>query len=90
MYSGTEARSPSFAAVSTASCRLRFAFVTPYAPPLAAAGDVQVHSGLAPVRPAWSPQADELAYVIGRPLSAFRPAGFEVWTNPPEVVTVTV
>jgi hypothetical protein len=41
---------------------------------------VQVHSGLAPVRPAWSPQADELAYVIGRPLSAFRAAGFEVWT----------
>ena len=40
----------------------------------------QVHRGLAPVRPAWSPQADELAYVIGRPLSAFRPAGFEVWT----------
>src|SRR5215472_6668676 len=41
---------------------------------------VQVPSGLAPVRPAWSPRGDQLAYVIGRPLSAFRPAGFEVWS----------
>src|SRR5215472_17648240 len=40
----------------------------------------QVANGLAPVRPAWSPRGDELAYVIGRPLSAFRPAGFEVWS----------
>jgi hypothetical protein len=41
---------------------------------------VQVPKGLAPVRPAWSPGGDQLAYVIGRPLSAFRPAGFEVWS----------
>jgi len=41
---------------------------------------VQVTSGLAPVRPAWSPGGEQLAYVIGHPLSAFRPAGFEVWT----------
>lgn len=54
---------------------------------------VQLGSGLAPVRPAWSPNADTLAYVVGRPLSAFRPAGFEVWTvrsdgsAPPQQVT---
>jgi hypothetical protein len=41
---------------------------------------VQVPGGLAPVRPAWSPGGDQLAYVTGHPLSAFRPAGFEVWT----------
>jgi hypothetical protein len=41
---------------------------------------VEVPGGLAPVRPAWSPRGDQLAYVIGHPLSAFRPAGFEVWT----------
>ncbi|TMC11746.1 MAG: hypothetical protein E6J41_05115 [Chloroflexi bacterium] len=54
---------------------------------------VQLTSGLAPVRPAWSPNADTLAYVVGRPLSAFRAAGFEVWTvrsdgsMPPQRVT---
>jgi hypothetical protein len=41
---------------------------------------VQVPSGLAPVRPAWSPGGDQLAYVTGHPLSAFRAAGFEVWS----------
>jgi hypothetical protein len=41
---------------------------------------VQIPHGLAPVRPAWSPRADELAYVVGRPQTALRAAGFEVWT----------
>src|SRR5437016_12210717 len=37
-----------------------------------------VTQGLAPVRPAWSPDARQLAYV-GRPPTASQRAGFEVW-----------
>jgi hypothetical protein len=40
----------------------------------------QIASGLTPVRPAWSPDASVIAYVIGRPPAAGKPAGFEVWS----------
>ncbi|HSR25370.1 MAG TPA: hypothetical protein VLW53_17575, partial [Candidatus Eisenbacteria bacterium] len=52
----------------------------------------EVARGLAPVRPAWSPDAARLAYVIGRAPADGRPAGFEVWSArsdaslPPEKV----
>src|SRR5207245_10751362 len=39
-----------------------------------------VPQGLAPVRPAWSPDATQLAYVIGRAPADGRPAAFEVWS----------
>lgn len=39
-----------------------------------------VERGLAPVRPAWSLDNAQLAYVVGRTPSDSRPAGFEVWS----------
>jgi hypothetical protein len=41
---------------------------------------VDVHQGLAPVRPAWSLDASQLAYVVGRAPAGGQPAGFEVWS----------
>ncbi len=41
---------------------------------------VQLPTGLAPVRPAWSPGEDQLAYVVGHPASGSKSAGFEVWS----------
>src|SRR5205085_1127491 len=43
-------------------------------------GLVDIDHGLAPVRPAWSPDESQLAYVVGRAPAADRPAGFEVWS----------
>ncbi|HXM57297.1 MAG TPA: C39 family peptidase [Candidatus Dormibacteraeota bacterium] len=62
---------------------------TPQAPHALA----DVPQGLAPVRPAWSPDATQLAYVIGRAPADGRPAAFEVWAArtdgslPPQKVT---
>src|SRR5256885_6508450 len=41
---------------------------------------VGVPEGLAPVRPAWSPDATQLAYVIRRPPADGPPAAFEAWS----------
>src|ERR1051326_6348843 len=41
---------------------------------------VQVPAGLAPVRPAWSPDETQLAYVTGHPAADGQAAGFQVWS----------
>src|SRR5215472_12389537 len=41
---------------------------------------VSLPRGLTPVRPAWSPDQSQLAYVVGRPAANGQPAGFEVWS----------
>jgi hypothetical protein len=53
---------------------------------------VDLAQGLTPIRPAWSPDNSQLAYVVGRPPADGRPAGFEVWSaradgTPPQRVT---
>ncbi|HEY4028450.1 MAG TPA: C39 family peptidase, partial [Candidatus Dormibacteraeota bacterium] len=62
---------------------------SPQAPHLVA----DIARGLAPVRPAWSPGGDQLAYVVGRAPSGGAPAAFEVWSargdasQPPQKVS---
>jgi Peptidase_C39 like family len=53
---------------------------------------VDLAQGLTPIRPAWSPDNSQLAYVVGRPPADGRPADFEVWSartdgTPPQKVT---